>query len=361
MDRQFVSPAPHVREEGSVAGMQFCVMGALLPALIWSVYCFGWRVLVVTLTAMASAVAAEVLICRFLRKKDYRFDGSSALSGMLFAMLLPPAVSLGLAVLGGLLAVGVKEAFGGIGKNPINPALTAALILYLPFAKMLTGYTRPFAVPSPLHFRYTLEEIAANAGDPTPLTQLKAGQLPSQMWYGLLSGDVPGGIGEGSALLLLAGGLFLFTCRVTTWHAPAGFLVGIALMGLPLAPEGADPWTAMGLALASGGAALGAFFFVTDPVTGPVTRWGKLCYGLLAGVLAALFRFVFGNAYGMALGILLANLAAHPLDVLFRPRPYGVGHVEHLRRFVPTRATPPAPAAAEAAEEPVEAAPEDLE
>lgn len=328
MENRFLSP--HTREEGGTFRLIGTTFAALIPALIWSVYCFGWRVLLVTVVAVASALAAEELICRFLRHALASRDGTTALSGMIFALLLPPAVSLPLAALGGILAAGVKCAFGGTGKNPVNPALSAAGLLYPVFSKGLTVYTAPFAELPVFRAFFTRTVIENLTGESAPLAQWKAGKMPTQTWYQLVSGDVPGALGAGSALLLLAGGLYLLANRVVTFHAPLAFLATVALSSLIRPLEDGTPPEGMLVALLSGGTMLGAFFLLTDPVTAPVTRWGRVCFGVVAGLFTVLFRDLTGDIFAMVYAILIANLLARPLDFLFRPRPYGSRRFRHI-------------------------------
>ncbi|MBP5289781.1 MAG: RnfABCDGE type electron transport complex subunit D [Clostridia bacterium] len=332
--------APHIREEGSFGRMVQNVFVALLPALIWGVYCFGWRVLLVLSVTAAAALAGENIICRFLLRTAPRRDGSTALSGVLLGALLPPAVSLPLAALGGILAAGVKLAFGGLGKNPVNPALTAGGLLYLVFSDGLTAYTAPFLDLPVFRAYFSHEEITRFAGDSAPLAMWKAGKMPTQNWYQLLSGDVPGALGAVSAMLLLAGGLYLLANRIVTFHAPLAFLATVGLTALLQPLEDGTPLEAVGVALLSGGTMLGAFFLLTDPVTAPVTRWGRACFGVIAGLFTALFRSVIGDVFAMVYAILLADLLARPLDFLFRPRPYGGRYFRHLAYLIPQRTAP---------------------
>lgn len=331
MEKSFVSP--HVREEGSVKGMIRTTCFALLPALIWSLYCYGWRLLTVIAVTVAAALATEVLVCRFLLRKAVSRDGSTLLSGILLAALLPPSVSLPVAALGGALAAGVKLAFGGLGRNPVNPALSAAGLLYIVFSKALTAYTAPFAKLSPFRPFFSGEEIERFTGDSAPLAQWKAGKMPTQSWYQLLSGDVPGALGAGSALLLLAGGLFLLVNRVIKVRVSLAFLLTVGSMALLQPLENGNMADAVGVALLSGGTMLGAFFLLTDPVTSPVTRWGGVCYGVIAGLFTALFRSLTGDIFAMVYAILIANLLSRPLDYLFRPRPYGGRPLQQFGSF----------------------------
>ena len=328
--------SPHIREEGSVLRMVLSVGVALLPVLIWSVYSFGFRVLLVVLVTIAASVAAEEIICRLIKRAVPVRDGTTALSGLLVASLLPPAASLSLAALGGILAAGIKTAFGGTGKTPVNPALAATGLMYFVFSKGLTVYTAPFADLPVFRAFFTKTEILNHTGESAPLAQWKAGEMPAQSWYQLLSGDVPGALGAGSALLLLAGGLYLLANRIITCHAPFAFLATVALTALIHPLAGASPLEALGVALLSGGTLLGAFFFLTDPVPAPVTRWGRVCYGVIAGLFTALFRDMTGDIFAMVYGILIANLLARPLDFLFCPRPYGGRYFGHLANALRT-------------------------
>lgn len=333
-------PSPHLRQDTSFSSLIRSVFIALAPALIWGLYVFGWRVLSVIAVSVGAAVLTEFLVCRFLLKKSVPRDGATALSAVLFAALLPPAVSLFIAALGGALAAGVKMAFGGTGKNPVNPALAAAALLYPVFSGSLTAYTAPFA-PLPFwRLFFSPQEIASLTGDAAPLTRWAAEQMPLQGWYALFSGDVPGALGAVSALLLLTGGVYLLIVRAASPAAPLSFLVTLGALALIHPLEGGTPLDALVVALLSGGSFLGAFFLLTDPVTAPVTRWGRILYGVLAGGLTALLRSLTGDLFAMVYAILLANLAARWLDFLCRPRPYGGAPFEHLKKRAPHREKP---------------------
>lgn len=325
-----VGISPHIRKDTTVSGMMTDVCIALIPALIWGVYVFGLRALVIILLSVVSCLGAEAL-WQLLWKKPLALNDRSALvSGLLLAMILPVAVPLWTVPLGAFIAmIGVKAAFGGLGKNPVNPIVTAKAVLFVLFPLELTRYTLPFESLPALKLNFSkdfLEPFLA----PSTVDSLSE---PTEDLSALITGSTPGCIGEGSALLLLAGILYLMVRGTVTWHVPVSFLSAVAVGSLLIPSEG-NAFLFMLRYLLSGGVILAAGFLATDPVTSPVTRWGRIIYGILCGALTVLARQLTGEE-GILFAILLANLSVWFLDRYLRPRPYGTRFFRRRRDIIP--------------------------
>ena len=317
-----VGVSPHIRGEDSTRSMMLDVCIALAPALIWGIYLFGSRALIITLISALSFVLAECLGSVILRRKAPLSDLSALVSGFIFAMILPVSIPLWIIPLGALFSmIVVKGLFGGIGKNFLNPALCGKAFLYLSFPKFFETYTRPFAPLSPFSLSLSEKVIQENSVK-TPLSYLKEGSLPTENISDLFSGNTPGNIGQVSALLILAGLLYLLVRGVITWHIPVSFLVTTSALFLffPMTPSA---FAALLPTLMAGGIAMCAVFLATDPVTTPVTKPGMILFGVLCGVFTFLFRSFTGIGEDVTFAILSANLFVWYLDRLFIPTPYG--------------------------------------
>ncbi len=317
-----VGVSPHIHGEDSTRQMMMDVLIALFPSLTWGVYLFGFRALTVTLLSLVSFVLFEALGKVLFKREVPLHDLSAVVSGAIFAMILPVSIPLWIIPLGAFFAmVVVKGLFGGIGKNFLNPALCAKAFLYLSFPKFFEEYTLPFAKLNP--FAVTLSEGALKeAKAETTLDLLKEGTLPTESLSDLFYGNTAGNIGQVSALLLLAGLLYLLVRGVFTWHIPVAFLSVSALLFL-IFPMVEPTFSALLPTLLAGALPMAAVFLTTDPVTTPVTGIGKLLFGLLAGIFTFLFRRFTGITEDVTFAVLSANLFVWYLDRLFIPRPYG--------------------------------------
>ena len=305
-----VSPSPHIHRHGlSTASVMKDVFVALLPAAIWGCYVFGWRAAVVLLLSVVSSVAFEALTEILLRRTVTISDCSAAVTGLLLGMNLPSSVPFYIPVLGSAFAIiVVKQLFGGIGKNVMNPALAARVFLMLSFTEKMTNYYAPF-------------DAVASA---TPLASLKTGALPegTTLWN-LFFGQIGGCVGEVSALLLIVGGAYLLFRRVIRWQIPVSFLGTVALLTF-LFPRGDMGRLEFMLAsLLSGGLLLGAIFMATDYVTSPVTPWGRVIFGVGCGALVVFLRYFSGMNEGVSFAILIMNALVWYLDQATMPRVYG--------------------------------------
>jgi electron transport complex protein RnfD len=301
------------------------VLLALAPASIYGVYLFGLPALLTILVSVVSAILGESLFRLALRREIRAADCSSAVTGLLLALVLPPSTPLWMTALGALFAVVVaKEFFGGLGANVFNPALSGRAFLLMSFPAQLTLWSRPgvFGVPltdavsGPTPLRLFKEGGAAAVGADFAVSRL----APSaELWptvKTLFWGNHGGCIGESSVPLILAGGLFLLLTGTIDWRAPAA-MIGTALLASLLLP-GVDPL----FSVLSGGLLFGAVFMATDYSTAPVTARGKLLFGAGAGLITVLIRRWGNYPEGVSYGILIMNAASPFLDRLIH-RKYG--------------------------------------
>lgn len=316
------SSAPHIRVKSGVRRIMGEVILALLPVLGFAVFNFGPRALTNTLVSIAGCCAFELLY-RAVRKQNVTIgDFSAVLTGMLLAFACPVTVSYWILLIGGFFAIViVKQIPGGLGKNWLNPALAARTVLLLLRRGEMTTWVSPRAfVP--------LWGAVDAVTSPTPLALLRQGGAAGLgEFYGLpemLVGLTGGAMGEVSALLLIAGGLFLIGRKIISWRIPAAFLGTAAVLFLLFCGEN-DPLDWMLCQLMGGGLLLGAFFMATDYATSPVTHGAQLVYGAGCGALTALLRCSGVCAEGAGVSILLMNLAARPLERLVCPARFRPG------------------------------------
>ncbi|HBP37407.1 MAG TPA: Na+-transporting NADH:ubiquinone oxidoreductase subunit D [Clostridiales bacterium] len=321
-----VSSSPHIRDQADTRRIMLDVIIALCPTLAASVYIFGYRTLLVTLVTVASAVGFEYLSRRVMKRYNSIGDLSAVVTGILLALNLPPTVPYWLPVIGSLVAiVVVKQLFGGIGQNFVNPAIASRVILTLAYPAAMTTWSiqanRALEAGLIRQIGESVEgtDLIATA---TPLFLLKdaggviAEGMPSYMQ--LFIGFKGGCMGEVSILALLIGALYLFIRRVITPVIPLTFLGTVALM---TALAGQDPL----YHILSGGLCLGAFFMATDYVTSPLTRRGQVLFGLGCGLLTGLIRLYGGATEGVSFSILLMNILTPHIDRWTVPVPFGGG------------------------------------
>ncbi len=315
-----VSASPHIHSEESTRSLMLDVIIALCPALIWSIYLFGWRALSLTLLSVLSCVVFEALFNLAVRHPIPVGDLSAVVTGMLLAFSLPASLPYGMVILGAFFAiVVVKGIFGGLGKNIVNPALAARIFLFISFPTDMTTYP---AVNVRLPMFGPLPDALSSA---TPLSALKGGALPAESTLSLLFGSYTGCLGEVSALLLLAGGLYLLSRRVIDVRIPLSCLLTVAVLCY-LFPQGeAEALDFMISELLTGGLILGAVFMATDYVTSPATSTGRILYGALIGALTVFIRYFGGYPEGVSFAILIMNLFVYYLDRYTRAKPFGKG------------------------------------
>ncbi|MHA7109452.1 RnfABCDGE type electron transport complex subunit D [Sunxiuqinia elliptica] len=318
-----ISPSPHVHTSDSVNKIMYRVILALVPALAWSVFMFGFEAIRVTLLAVAACVAFEYLIQKYIMKSEPQItDGSAALTGILLAFNVPASLPTWMILVGALVAIGVgKLSFGGLGNNPFNPALVGRVFLLISFPVQMTSW--------PVTQHATVDALTTA----TPLALLKegvkAGQPVSEVMQGLpanldlLYGNMPGSLGEISALFLLLGFAYMLWKKVITWHIPV-FILGtiFAFQGI-LWMFNPENFIEPVFHLLTGGAMLGAIYMATDMVTSPMTVKGQLIYGIGIGVITVLIRNFGAYPEGISFAILIMNGFTPLLNVYIKPKRFG--------------------------------------
>ncbi len=325
-ERLVIAPAPHIGRRDGTRSMMLDVVVALLPALIFSgFYFFGYRAFAVAGVSVASCVIFEVLYRLALRQRQTVGDLSAVVTGLLLAMTLPVTVPYWVVVVGAFFAIViVKQLYGGLGKNFMNPALAGRVFLFS-FPALVNVWATTRTYPR-------LGDALDADTEPTPMAALQGGALPDATLLEMFTGIRGGAIGEVSAALLLLGGLYLVLRGVIRLRIPVCYLGTVALLTYIFPAAGGARVDWMLYELMSGGLLLGAIFMATDPVTSPVTRWGQMAYAVGGGLLTVFLRDFGSYPDGVAFAILIMNAASWLLDRCTRPRRYGAWLLGGARR-----------------------------
>lgn len=299
------------------------VIVALLPALAVSVFYFGVNALVVTAVAIAASIFFEYAIRRFVtHTTPMNGDLSAVVTGLLLGFNLPASIPLWIVIIGAFVSIVIaKMTFGGLGKNPFNPALVGRVFLLIAYPVQMTSFP---AVES------GGVDIFSGA---TPLSAMKEGganiAMESLNFQDMMLGSMPGSLGEVASLMLILGGLYLLFRHVITWHIPAAMLLSMAIMALLYGVIGASysPLDALRFALfhlLAGGALLGAIFMATDYTTSPMTHRGMLIFGVGVGLLTMVIRLWGGYPEGVSFAILIMNSCVPLINKYVKPKRFGV-------------------------------------
>ena len=321
-----ISSSPHVHSPVTTKTIMRDVLIALLPALIGSVYFFGFRALMVTLVSVAACVFFEWAWCKLMKKDCKVYDLSAMVTGVLLAFVCPVTIPYWCIILGDFFAIiVVKMIFGGIGRNIVNPALAGRAFMFswpvLMTNWVKVGYENAAGIFS------TADAVTAA----TPMASLHQGLLPSESVMDLFLGNVGGSLGETSALLLLIGLVYLLARKIITLRIPLSYIGTVAVLTV-LFPMGNDPLAWMGAQVFGGGLMLGAIFMATDYVTSPVTKLGQVIYGIGCGVLTVLIRYFGGYSEGVSYAILVMNCCVVLLDRIGRPTKFGAPKKEAAKK-----------------------------
>ena len=309
-----VSSSPHVRDKVNTGNIMLTVLIALLPSALFGVYNFGPHALMLILVSILCCVATEAVYEKIVHKKLTIQDYSAAVTGLLLALNLPPNAPWWIAVIGSAFAIlVVKQLFGGLGQNIMNPALAARCFLLISF----TGRMTDFAVP-----KGAWGNIADTVSGATPLAALKAGE--SVNWVDLFFGNIQGTIGETSALAILIGAVILLVRGVIDLRIPLTYIGSFAIFVLLFGGHGFD-MNYLLCHLFGGCLMLGAWFMATDYVTTPITKKGQLVYGVCLGVFTGLFRIFGGSAEGVSYAIIFCNLLVPIIERFTMPVAFGKG------------------------------------
>ncbi len=316
-NKLFVSVSPHIVKTDSIRRIMWQVNLALLPAAAAGVYIFGPRAAWVILTSILSAVATEALILKGRGRALAVSDGSAFMTGLLLAFNLPAHAPLWMVAIGAIFSIAIaKQAFGGIGHNIFNPALAGRAFLMAAWPQHMTSFTKPMVYDA--------------VTQATPLMLLKEGKAHGILdiglsYWDLFVGNKGGSLGEVCVLLLLVGAAFLFLRGLITWHIPISYIATTAIMvKLFGSPSGLGQGDVL-LHILSGGLILGAFFMATDYVTSPITRKGRIIFGVGCGLLTSVIRIWGGYPEGVCYAILIMNSGVPLIDRFVKRPVYGTG------------------------------------
>lgn len=304
-----VSSNPHIRDKGTTSKIMLDVIIALIPATAFGVYNFGLRALVLIMITMATCVITEAGYQKLMKKKVTVLDFSAALTGLLLALNLPVSLPIWIAILGGIFAIiFVKQLFGGLGQNFMNPALGARCFLLISFAKQMTDFT--------------IDGVSTA----TPLKNIKDGAGAELL--DMFIGNTAGTIGETSVIAILIGAAYLLVKNIIDFRIPFFYLGTFAILVVIYSLCKGNGFDYMFLAkqLCGGGIMLGAFFMATDYATSPITKNGRIIFGICLGLLTFAFRLLSTpNAApeGVSYAIIFCNLLVPLIEKITVPKPFG--------------------------------------
>lgn len=310
-----VSSNPHVRDKNTTSSIMLDVIIALIPATIFGIYNAGDNALytaALILITVGACVLFEFLYQKGMKQKVTVGDMSAAVTGLLLALNLPSTFPIWMAVIGAAFAIiVVKQVFGGLGQNFMNPALGARCFLFLSFSSHMTNF------------------VYDGVSGATPLYVLKTtGEVDSLR--DMFIGNIGGTIGETSVIALLIGAIYLLAKRVIDFRIPLAYIGTFSLFILIFGDKQFDAQYLLAH-LFGGGLMLGAFYMATDYVTSPITPWGRVVFGALLGILTGIFRVFGANAEGVSFAIIFSNLLVPQIEKLTRPRPFGYIHMKKKR------------------------------
>lgn len=315
-----VASSPHVSSPIGTRSLMLDVLIALVPALCAAVFFFGPRALIATVISVAACEVFEFAYRKLLHKTQVNGDLSAAVTGVLLAFVCPVTLPYWMLVIGDFFAIiVVKQLFGGLGKNFMNPALGGRAFLMLSYPVAMTTW----AVPGQWSGLVSAADAVTGA---TPLSAdfMHAGILPAASLKDMFIGNVGGCMGEVSALLLLCGGIYLIARGVIQIRIPAAFIGTVAVLAFLFPMGGNDRLTWMLYELCGGGLFLGAFFMATDYVTSPTTPKGEIIFGVGCGLLTVFIRYFGGYPEGVSYAILIMNACVWLLDKAGKPARFGV-------------------------------------
>lgn len=316
-----ISSSPHVRDKSSTRSIMWDVIFALIPTSIFGIYNFGIRAAVLIAVCIATCLLSEYIWQKCMKLPLTVNDGSAVLTGLLLALNLTPTFPIWMAILGSIFAIIiVKQLFGGLGQNFMNPALGSRCFLMVSFAGQMTSFAHDGITGA------------------TPLAIIKAGSRSDSIQKILASGDgktqeatsllkmfigsTGGTIGETCAIALLIGAAYLLIRKIISWRIPVCYIAVFAIFILLFGGRGFD-LTYLAAELCGGGLLLGAFFMATDYVTSPITPKGQIIFGVLLGLLTGVFRVFGASAEGVSYAIIICNLLVPLIERVTIPVPFG--------------------------------------
>lgn len=316
-----VSSSPHVHSHNSIPSAMRDVLVALIPASVAAVYFFGLYVLAIMVTSIGTALASEYLVQKFRGVDITISDYSAAVTGLLFALILPPATPLWVVFIGAATSILIgKQAFGGLGNNLFNPAIVGRAVLVASWPIYLTSFQQPFdgvSSATPLGIIGKINTLSANG---EVINQKMIDALPSMK--DVFIGTIPGSLGETSALALLIGGLYLILRKHVDWKIPTFYIGTVFVLSFLFSGPFPSLWFAS-YSIFAGGLMLGAFYMASDWVTSPNTKKGRVIYAIFLGLLTFIIRKGSGLPEGVAYSIVLMNILTPLIDRYTKGRIFG--------------------------------------
>lgn len=321
-----ISSSPHAHSPVTTQTIMRDVLIALVPALLGSIYFFGFRALLVTLVSAAACVFFEWGFCKIRKLHCKTYDLSAVVTGVLLAFVCPVTIPYWTIILGDFFAIVlVKMLFGGLGKNIVNPALAGRAFLFS-WPVIMSNWVK-VGFDNAAGLLSTADAVTAA----TPMSAMHQGALPEESILDMFLGNIGGCIGETSALLLIIGFVYLLYRKVITARIPLAYIGTVAILAF-LFPQGNDRIAWMAAQVFGGGLMLGAIFMATDYVTSPLTKLGQIVYGIGCGVITILIRYFGGYSEGVTYAILCMNACAVLLDKIGRPVKFGAPKKEAAKK-----------------------------
>ena len=321
-----ISSSPHAHSPVTTQTIMRDVLIALIPAMLGSIYFFGFRSLLVTLVSAAACVFFEWGFCKIRKLHCKTYDLSAVVTGVLLAFVCPVTIPYWTIILGDFFAIVlVKMLFGGLGKNIVNPALAGRAFLFS-WPVLMSNWVK-VGFDNAAGLLSTADAVTAA----TPMSAMHQGALPEESILAVFLGNIGGCIGETSALLLIIGGIYLLYRKVITARIPLAYIGTVAILAF-LLPQGNDRIAWMAAQVLGGGLMLGAIFMATDYVTSPLTKLGQIVYGIGCGVITILIRYFGGYSEGVTYAILCMNACAVLLDKIGRPVKFGAPKKEAAKK-----------------------------
>lgn len=313
-----ISSSPHIRDKVTTSNIMMWVVAALLPATAFGIYNFGMNALLNVVVTTLTAVIAELVFEKIAKKPVTINDFSAVVTGLLLALNLPADAPLWIGALGSIFAiVVVKQLFGGLGQNFMNPALAARCFLLISFTGRMTTFV--------------YDGVSGATPLATMRANLEAGEsvLAGINSMDMMIGTIPGTIGETSVFAIVLGAMLLLILGIIDLRIPgtyiATFAIFIGIFGGFVDGIGFFNAQYITAQICGGGLMLGAWFMATDYVTSPITKKGQVLYGILLGVLTGIFRLFGGSAEGVSYAIIISNLLVPLIERVTLPKPFGKG------------------------------------
>ena len=321
-----ISSSPHAHSPVTTQTIMRDVLIALIPAMLGSIYFFGFRSLLVTLVSAAACVFFEWGFCKIRKLHCKTYDLSAVVTGVLLAFVCPVTIPYWTIILGDFFAIVlVKMLFGGLGKNIVNPALAGRAFLFS-WPVLMSNWVK-VGFDNAAGLLSTADAVTAA----TPMSAMHQGALPEESILDMFLGNIGGCIGETSALLLIIGFIYLLYRKVITARIPLAYIGTVAILAF-LFPQSNDRIAWMAAQVFGGGLMLGAIFMATDYVTSPLTKLGQIVYGIGCGIITILIRYFGGYSEGVTYAILCMNACAVLLDKIGRPVKFGAPKKEAAKK-----------------------------